>query len=83
MLATANKDINDNKKYKEWFCLFIASNISKDVGDQVALIKSINSVEIYPWDIIDFINYSMDVRSIKDYKIIRDYVKPQKMPNKI
>ena len=83
MLATANKDINDNKKYKEWFCLFIASNISKDVGDQVALIKSINSVEIYPWDIIDFINYSMDVQSIKDYKIIRDYVKPQKMPNKI
>ena len=46
----------------------------------MALIKQINSVEIYPWDIEDFINYSMSVSSIRDYKVIRDYAQPQKMP---
>lgn len=80
VLATANKDIEDNKGYKEWFCLFIASNISRDVGDQVDLIKRSTEVDIYPWDIIDFVKYSQNVVSISDYKVIRDYVKPQKMP---
>lgn len=80
ILATAEKDCFETKKYNEWFCLFIAANISRDVGDQVALIKQINSVEIYPWDIEDFINYSMSVSSIRDYKVIRDYAQPQKMP---
>lgn len=80
VLATANKDIIDKKGYNEWFCLFIASNISRDVGDQVALIKQINAVDIFPWDIVDFVEYSQNVASIRDYKVIRDYVKPQVMP---
>lgn len=78
VLATAKKDVEDKKGYNEWFCLFIASNISPDVGDQIALIKGINDVDIFPWDIIDFVKYSQNVVSIKDYKVIRDYVKPQK-----
>lgn len=80
VLETAKKDVAEKQRYKEWFSLFIASNISRDVGDQVALIKETNSVEIYPWDIEDFIDYSMNVNSIKDYKVIREYVKPQQMP---
>lgn len=80
VMKTAEKDIKDKTEFNEWFCLFIASNISRDVGDQVALIRGLNKVEIYPWDIIDFIEYSKNVVSIKDYKVIRDYVKPQTMP---
>lgn len=79
-MKTAEKDIKDKTEFNEWFCLFIASNISRDVGDQVALIRGLNKVEIYPWDIFDFIEYSKNVVSIKDYKVIRDYVKPQTMP---
>lgn len=80
VMKTAEKDIKDKTEFNEWFCLFIASNISRDVGDQVALIRGLNKVEIYPWDIFDFIEYSKNVVSIKDYKVIRDYVKPQTMP---
>ena len=80
IIETAKLDIEKSKQYKEWFGLFIASNISRDVGDQVELIKHLNNVEIYPWDIEDFVKYSETVTSIRDYKVIRDYVKPQRMP---
>ncbi|MBT9717247.1 AlwI family type II restriction endonuclease [Enterococcus durans] len=80
VLGTANKDVEEGNNFKEWFSLFIASNITRDVGDQVALIKQTNGVEIYPWDIKDFVEYSEGVRTIRDYKKIRDYVKPQSMP---
>lgn len=78
--GTYKKDLNDKNGYNEWFCLFIASNISHDVGDQIALIKQINNVEIYPWDIKDFVDFSKSVKSIRDYKIIRKYVKPELIP---
>lgn len=80
VLGTANKDVAEGTKYKEWFCLFIASNISRDVGDQSELIRKTNGVEIYSWDIKDFVDYSQNVNTIRDYKQIRDYVKPQTMP---
>lgn len=81
VLGTANKDVEEGNNFSEWFCLFIASNISRDVGDQAALIKQTNGVEIYPWDIKDFVDFSQKVRTLKDYKQIRGYVKPQMMPN--
>lgn len=81
VLGTANKDVKEGNSFDEWFGLFIASNITRDVGDQAALIKYTNGVEIYPWDIRDFVDYSKTVSTIKDYKTIRDYVKPQLMPN--
>lgn len=80
VLGMANKDVSEGDKYKEWFALFIASNISRDVGDQSELIRKTNGVEIYSWDIKDFIDYSQNVNTIRDYKIIRDYMKPQTMP---
>lgn len=80
VLGTANKDVEEGNNFTEWFSLFIASNITRDVGDQAALIKHTNGVEIYPWDISDFVDYSQNVSTIRDYKIIRDYVKPQTMP---
>lgn len=80
VLGTANKDVEEGNNFKEWFSLFIASNITRDVGDQVALIKQTNGVEIYPWNIKDFVEYSEGVSTIRDYKKIRDYVKPQSMP---
>ncbi|MFT8600895.1 MAG: AlwI family type II restriction endonuclease, partial [Liquorilactobacillus satsumensis] len=80
VLATAHKDIEDKLRFNEWFSLFLASNISRDVGDQVALIRQTNNVDIFPWDIRDFVDFSQSIASIRDYKIIRDYVKPQTMP---
>lgn len=79
VLKTQKKDKKDEKSYDEWFSLFIASNISRDVGTSVAVTKCITKVEIYPWEIRDFIEFSKSVKSIKDYKIIRDYAKPQRM----
>lgn len=81
VLGTANKDFEEGNIFNEWFSLFIASNITRDVGDQVALIKQTNGVEIYPWDIKDFVDYSQNVKTIRDYKQVRDYVRPQMMPN--
>ncbi|OUN47457.1 AlwI family type II restriction endonuclease [Enterococcus cecorum] len=80
VLNTAHHDVDNGLNFREWFCLFIASNISRDVGDQSELIRRANGVEIYPWDIEDFVDYSQNVKSIRDYKVIRDYVKPQSMP---
>lgn len=80
VIESAKKDIEEKNGYTNWFCIFIAPNISRDVGDQVALIKLLNKVEIYPWDVEDFIDFSMQVNSISDYKIIREYVKPQELP---
>lgn len=80
VLGIAQKDISEMRNYNEWFCLFLASNISPDVGDQVALIRQTNDVEIYPWDIEDFVDYSKTVKSLRDYKVIRSYAVPQKMP---
>lgn len=80
VLNTAHYDVDNGLNFREWFCLFIASNISRDVGDQSELIRRANGVKIYPWDIEDFVDYSQNVKSIRDYKVIRDYVKPQSMP---
>jgi hypothetical protein len=84
-LPSIRNHVLESKKYddknrtyiKTLFALLIASNISRDVGDQVALIKYINNVEIFPWDIEDFVDFSKDVKSILDYRIIRHYVVPQ------
>ncbi|PCS00066.1 AlwI restriction endonuclease [Lactococcus garvieae] len=78
VIETAKKD-KENTDFNEWFCLFIASNMARDVGDQIAAIKFIskNTVEIYPWDIEDFVEFSKNVKSIKDYKKIRPYAQPQ------
>lgn len=72
-------DTKSNEIYTEWFALFIAARFSRDVGDQAALIKKVNDVNIYPWTIDDFVEFSKKVTSIKDYKIIRDYAKPQRI----
>ncbi|APZ49751.1 restriction endonuclease [Jeotgalibaca sp. PTS2502] len=81
VIESYKKDTAEENSYNEWFGLFIASKMSRDVGDQVALIKQTNGVEIYPWDIEDFVDYSRKVSTIKDYKVIRPYAEPQKMPN--
>lgn len=80
VLGIANDDVDNGRIFKEWFSLFIASNIARDVGDQVALFKTLNQVEIYPWDIIDFVEFAQNVSSIKDFKVIREYAKVQTMP---
>lgn len=72
-----DKDLKN--EYSEWFAIFIAPHIVRDIGDQIPIIKKINDVEIYPWTISDFVTYSKEVESIKDYKVIRQYAKPQRI----
>lgn len=79
LLSTNEKDINEGKGYKEWFALFLAPTINREVGNQVAVEKNISNVDIYPWTCEDFIEFSQNVSSIKDYKQIRKYVKVQRM----
>lgn len=81
IFGSKEKDENEGNPYKKWFALFIAPKLVKDVADQVALIRAINNVEIYPWNADDFVEYSAnnDFDSIQEYKIIRDYMKPQQL----
>lgn len=79
ILESHKFDSVNNKHIKDWFALFIASNIARDVGDQVALMSWHQNVNIFPWDIEDFVDYSKNVTSIKDYKVIREYAKHQKI----
>lgn len=81
LISSANSDINDEKDYKEWFALFLAPFIHEEVGNQVAVEKGVSGVDIYPWSCDDFVEFSQNAKSIKDYKQIRDYVKIQRMPN--
>lgn len=77
VLESNKYDLLNRPNIKNWFALLIASNISRDVGDQAALIRQINKVEIYPWEIEDFIENSKGVFSIRDYQKIRPYAIPQ------
>lgn len=81
VFGSKEKDINEGNVFKHWFALFIAPKLVKDVADQVALIKAINNVEIYPWNADDFVEYTSDneFNSIDGYKLIRDYMQPQKL----
>lgn len=80
--ASHDEDLEQHSEYNTWYALFIASNISRDVGDQVALIKGCNKIEIYPWDIEDFVDFSSSgVSTVKDYRIIRPYAKLQTLTN--
>ncbi len=80
LIDSANSDLNNKKGYKEWFALFLAPFIHKEVGNQVAVERGVSRVEIYPWACDDFVEFSKNVKSIKDYKKYRKYVKIQKMP---
>lgn len=66
---------NEMCEISEWFSIFLAARISRDVGDEVAARKYINNVEIFPWEIDDFINYCQKVNSLGDYREIREYAK--------
>ena len=79
MIKTIVKDKEEQLKFDNWFAIFIAPNMARDVGDQVALVKVLNNVDIYPWDVEDFTNYSMRVNCLDDYAIIREYAKPQRV----
>lgn len=81
VFGSKEKDKNENNHYRKWFALFIAPKLVRDVADQVALIRAINNVEIYPWNAGDFVEYSANnsFDSIQEYKIIRDYMNPQQL----
>lgn len=80
LISSASNDIKNEKDYKEWFALFLAPFIHREVGNQVAVEKGVSNVDIYPWSCDDFVKFSQNAKSIKDYKQFRDYVKIQRMP---
>lgn len=80
LINSANRDIDEKKGYKEWFALFIAPIIHKNVGNQIAVEKQISDVHIYPWTCEDFVDFSMNANSIRDFKQYRKYVEVRKMP---
>lgn len=80
VFGSKRKDVDENAGFNEWFAIFIAPRLVRDVADQVAAKRLINHVEIYPWNADDFLEFSAsntEINSIKDYKIIRDYMQPQ------
>ena len=81
VIESKKKDVEEGNNYDEWFAIFIAPLLVVDVADEVAARKLINNVEIYPWNVDDFVEYTMEntFESIKEYKIIRDYMVPQRI----
>ena len=80
-LMTTYEKEKEEDKIKEWFAIFLAPKVQKDVGNQVAVIKQLNNAEIFPWETEDFIGFSKDITSIKDYKQIRSYAEKQVIGN--
>lgn len=80
LIDSAKKDLKEEKNYNEWFALFIAPIMHKEVGNQVAVEKALAKVDIYPWTCNDFVEFSKNVNSIQDYKQFRKYVEIQRMP---
>lgn len=81
VINSKQKDVDESAGYTEWFAIFIAPHLVRDVADEVAARRLINRVEIYPWNADDFVEFTMDneFNSISGYKIIRDYMQPQVM----
>ena len=73
LIESMESDKETNRSIHEWFALFIAPRINRFVGNSVAIMKELLRVEIYPWMIDDFVEFSQEVESIKDYKQIREY----------
>ena len=78
LLDSAKAD-KESGAFNEWFSLFIAPKIAKDVGNQVGAIKYVSNVEIFPWEIRDFIAFSQNVKTIRDYKEIRPYAETERL----
>ena len=78
-LLDSAKVEKNSSEFNEWFSLFIAPKIAKDVGNHVAVIKQLNNVEIFPWEIRDFISFSQNVSTIRDYKEIRPYAEIERL----
>lgn len=81
VIGTKQKDVEEGNLYTQWFAIFIAPHLVRDVADEVAARLLINHVEIYPWNVNDFVEFTIenDISSINEYKIIRDYMQPQIM----
>ena len=78
LLDSAKAD-KESGEFNEWFSLFIAPKIAKDVGNQVGAIKYVSNVDIFPWEIRDFISFSQNVSTIRDYKEIRPYAEAERL----
>ncbi|WP_290034001.1 AlwI family type II restriction endonuclease [Ligilactobacillus cholophilus] len=65
--------IETDKKSKEVFALFIALPIINDTVYIADFLKEKFGFEIYLWEADDFAEFSRNVKSIKDYKLIRSY----------
>lgn len=78
-LINTKKKEKEESQFDDWFVIFITPYMTSDVGDQVPVYKIINDIDIYPWNADDFVGFSVDVKSLTDFKVIRDYVKPQKI----
>lgn len=81
VMGSKKKDVDEGNSFTEWFAIFIAPHLVRDVADEVAARLLINGVEIYPWNANDFVEYTIanNINTIGDYKIIREYMQPQIM----
>lgn len=80
LIETASEDVEE-ENYNEWFAIFVAPSVNGQVGNTIAVMKFVSGVEIYPWTIEDFVLFSQNVTSIKDFKCIRPYAEAVTMPN--
>lgn len=81
LFGSKDRDEKEGTPYKNWFALFIAPKLVKDVAIEVDVRRIRYNVEIYPWNADDFVDYSAknDFDSISEYKQIRDYMRPHRL----
>lgn len=60
---------------KNRFALFIAPKIQPAAVSRIEFARAAQNINIYGWEVNDFVKFSQDIDSLEDYKKIRSYAK--------
>lgn len=60
---------------KSRFAIFVAPKIHAAAVSRIEFARMVQNINIYAWESDDFVKFSQNINSIKDYKDIRKYAK--------
>lgn len=69
----------DKENIDDLFSIFLAPKITPRANNAISHAFQEQSIQIYAWEIDDFVKFSKNVTSLLDYKSIRDYAYNRKM----
>lgn len=73
VLRTIKKEQENKSEHKNHFAIFLAWRVDSDVGDEIAAAKFNNNIDIYPWEVRDYIEKARIAEKLTDYTEIKSY----------